>query len=411
MRNFFRKIISLVVILSILSLSPAFATEKKVLDNKTKEVSTIIELTIGKSIMRVNGTEAEVDPGMDTVPVIKSNRTLLPVRTIIETVGGSVEWNAEKKLIILKYQSKEIHITIGSKTAYLDNKEQVLDVAPIIINERTMLPIRFIAESFGFDVDWNAAKQIVTITVIQDDKNDSTIVKDNRTLKTTTYNLNGVEFKMIFVEGGTFIMGSDSRESNQSPEHEVTLSSYLMAETEVTQALWNAVMGLDSGSNEYPIASVTKPECDDFVKKLNDMAHAAGIIPDDINFYLPTEAEWEFASKGGNLSKGYTYSGSNTLSEVGWTSNDGSSVHKVKQKKSNELGLYDMSGNVYEWVADYAGSYSSEAQTNPCNLIPSNQYIKRGGSFYYNDSYRFTSTYRYFYSSTDYTIGVRICLR
>lgn len=215
---------------------------------------------------------------------------------------------------------------------------------------------------------------------------------------------------MVLVEGGTFTMGSNSREANEAPEHEVTLSSYLMGETEVTRALWNTVMDARSGSNEYPIASVTKPQCDVFVEKLNEKAHAAGIIPDDMNFHLPTEAQWEFASKGGNLSKGYTYSGSNTLSEVGWTSNDGGSVHKVKLKKPNELGLYDMSGNVYEWVADYAAPYSSKAQTDPCNLTPSNNYIKRGGSFYYNDLYRFTSTYRYFYSSTDYTIGLRICL-
>ena len=242
------------------------------------------------------------------------------------------------------------------------------------------------------------------------DEDNSNPITDVINLKTTTFNLDGISFTMVLVEGGTFTMGSNSRESNQAPEHEVTLSSYLIGETEVTQALWNAVMGSGGSSDEYPIASVTKPQCDTFVEKLNEMAHAAGIIPDDMNFHVPTEAQWEFASKGGNLSKGYTYSGSDVLSEVGWTSDDGSSVHKVKQKSPNELGLYDMSGNVYEWVADYAADYSSEAQTDPCNLTPSNNYIKRGGSFYYNDSYRFTSTYRYFYSSTDYTIGVRICL-
>ena len=236
-------------------------------------------------------------------------------------------------------------------------------------------------------------------------------------LQTTTYTLNGVDFKMILVEGGTFTMGSDeeasksgTQRSNQANEHQVTLSSYLIGETEVTRALWNTVMGSGSGSNEYPIASVTKPECDTFAQRLSQMAHEAGIIPDDVDFHVPTEAQWEFAAKGGNLSKGYTYAGSNTLSQVGWTSSDGNSVHKVKQKQPNELGIYDMSGNVYEWVADYAHPYTKDAQTNPCNMTPSSNYIKRGGSFYYNDSYRFTSTYRYFYSSTDYTIGVRICL-
>lgn len=118
----------------------------------------------------------------------------------------------------------------------------------------------------------------------------------------------------------------------------------------------------------------------------------------------------EFVAKGGNLSKGYVYAGSNILSDVGWTSDDGINAHALKQKKPNELGLYDMSGNMHEWMMDYAAAYSSKARTNPVNMTPSNNYIKRGGSFYYNDAYRFTSTYRYFYHSTDYTIGLRIAL-
>jgi|GEM_PF-654185 len=235
----------------------------------------------------------------------------------------------------------------------------------------------------------------------------------------TTFDLNGVTFKMVTVEGGTFTMGSDERAkgggtqvSNQKGEHQVTLSTYMIGETEVTRALWNEVMrGTHSNSDlNYPIASVTVADCLAFIKKLNEKAHEAGIIPTDKNFYLPTEAQWEFASKGGNESKGYTYSGSNNLSEVGWTSSDGSSVHPVKKKKPNELGIYDMSGNVYEWVADYAAPYTTEPKTDPCNTTPSNNHIKRGGSFYYNDPYRFTSTYRYFYSATDYTIGLRIVL-
>lgn len=238
-------------------------------------------------------------------------------------------------------------------------------------------------------------------------------------LETTTYDLNGVEFKMILVEGGTFTMGSDTlaqgggtQVSNQAGEHTVTLSSYLIGETEVTRALWNEVMrGTHSDRDlQYPIASVTVPECREFVERLNEQAHAAGIIPDDRNFHLLTEAQWEFAAKGGNESRGYLYAGSNDLSEVGWTSDDGSSVHAVKLKQPNELGIYDMSGNVYEWVADYAAPYSTQPQTDPCNTTPSNNYIKRGGSFYYNDAYRFTCTYRYFYSATDHTIGVRIGL-
>lgn len=238
-------------------------------------------------------------------------------------------------------------------------------------------------------------------------------------LKTADYDLNGVEFKMIYVEGGTFTMGNNERAkeegtqvSNQNGEHQVTLSSYTIGETEVTRALWNEVMYGNHSNNDldYPISSVTVPKCQEFIEKLNQKAHENEMLPGDQNFHMLTETQWKFASKGGNNSKNYIYSGSNKLSEVGWTSDDGGDVHPVKQKKANELGLYDMSGNVYEWVAEYAAPYSTKPQTNPCNTTNSDYYIKQGGSIYYNDNYRFTSTYRYFYSSTDYTISLRIGL-
>ena len=243
--------------------------------------------------------------------------------------------------------------------------------------------------------------------------------QEMKQLQTTIYDLNGVKFTMILVEGGNFIMGSDVRAqeggtqvSNQIGEHQVTLSSYLIGETEVTEALWNEVMRgqYQEGELAYPIANITVSDSNLFVTRLNELAHAQGLIPVDQNFYIPTEAQWEFAAKGGNYSQGYRYAGSDTLSEVGWTSDDGTSVHVIKLKKPNELGIYDMSGNVYEWVADFAQPYSLEAQTDPHISTPSNNYIKRGGSFYYNDEYRFTTTYRYFYASTDYTIGLRIAL-
>ena len=244
----------------------------------------------------------------------------------------------------------------------------------------------------------------------------ATMVQDYSATQETDgirFTLNGVEWKMIMVEKGTFMMGSDnSGQSNEKPAHQVTLTQdYLMGQTEVTEALWNLAMGRSGGRTEYPIASVTRDQCQTFVDNLNALMHEAG-MPAEWNFKMPTEAQWEFAARGGNKSKGYKYCGSDNLDEVAWTSanHSSSAANAVAKKKPNELGLYDMSGNVYEWVFDYPNDYPSTPQTDPCYATRKNQYIKRGGSIYYSDSYRFTPHYRYYYGGTDWTIGFRLCL-
>ena len=241
--------------------------------------------------------------------------------------------------------------------------------------------------------------------------------KGTTDMKTTTYRINGVDFKMILVEPGTFTMGSSDThvEFSESPAHKVTLTKpYLIGETEVTEALWNAVMGKSGGRSDLPKTSVTWPQCAAFAERLTKKAREAGIIDSTVRFALPTEAQWEFAAKGGNRSKGYRYAGSNSIDEVAVTrENSGSdSPIAVKTKQPNELGIYDMSGNAYEWVDAYAGRYSPEAQTDPVSH-PSRKYVKRDGSNYHNfnsESYLFTTTGRYFYGSTDWTIGCRLAL-
>ena len=192
------------------------------------------------------------------------------------------------------------------------------------------------------------------------------------------YTVNGVSFKMIAVKGGTFQMGSDDGYEWEKPVHQVTLSDYYIGETEVTQELWSAVMGSNpsrfSGNMQCPVEMVSWNDCQTFISKLNELTGAT--------FRLPTEAQWEFAARGGNNSQGYIYSGSNTIDDVAWyTSNSSSTTHPVKTKAPNELGIYDMSGNVLEWCSDWYGSYSSAAQTDPTGSSTGSYRVIRGGSW------------------------------
>lgn len=199
-----------------------------------------------------------------------------------------------------------------------------------------------------------------------------------------TFTVNGVVFKMIFVEGGTFSMGSDSGDSNEKPVHSVTLSDYMIGETEVTQDLWQAVMGSNpsnfTGDMQRPVETVSWNDCQDFIEKLNELTGE--------HFSLPTEAQWEYAARGGKYSEGYVYSGSNTIDDVAWyTENSSSSTHPVKAKQANELGLYDMSGNVWEWCHDWFDSYTSTSVTDPMGPSSGSRRVVRGGGWDYDATY------------------------
>ena len=227
------------------------------------------------------------------------------------------------------------------------------------------------------------------------------------------FTVNGVSFDMVRVEGGTFRMGATAEQeedaySNEKPVHSVTLSSYYIGKTEVTQALWQAVMGTNPSAfkgADLPVECVSWNDCQEFIQKLNSLTGR--------NFRLPTEAEWEFACRGGNKSNGYKYSGSDNLGTVAWyDDNSGNKTHSVATKSPNELGIYDMSGNVWEWCADWYGDYSSGAQTNPTGPLSGSGRVGRGGSWS-NDVRCCRSSFRfdiYYPTIRGSDLGLRLAL-
>lgn len=176
--------------------------------------------------------------------------------------------------------------------------------------------------------------------------------------------------------GATSEQGSDA-DSDEKPTYSVTLSNFSIGETEVTQELWQAVMGSNPShfkDKQNPVEQVSWEDCQEFVKKLNQLTGK--------QFRLPTEAEWEYAARGGNKSKGYKYAGGNTLRDVAWyIDNSSSKTHPVKTKQANELGLYDMSGNVWEWCQDWYSSYGSSHQTDPTGPASGSNRVDRGGGW------------------------------
>ena len=193
---------------------------------------------------------------------------------------------------------------------------------------------------------------------------------------------------MVFVEGGTFTMGCTSElekdaRNSAKPTHQVTLSSFQIGKFEVTQEEWQAVMGSNPSKfkgNKHPVENVSWNDCQVFIQKLNDLTGKW--------FRLPTEAEWEYAARGGRKSLRNEYSGSNNLDIVAWhCGNSGSVTHDVGKKAPNELGIHDMSGNVFEWCQDRFANYNNYNQTNPTGPSSNSDCVYRGGSWYYDIVY------------------------
>ncbi|MBR6980466.1 MAG: formylglycine-generating enzyme family protein [Prevotella sp.] len=242
---------------------------------------------------------------------------------------------------------------------------------------------------------------------------------------------------MVPIEGGTFNMGTsigpekdkkdkkgmkiqkgkkdDKVDEDEGPVHQVTISSFSLGRYEVTQEQWEAVMGENPSyfkDGNLPVECVSWEDCQEFITKLNEKTGK--------QFRLPTEAEWEYAARGGNISKGYNYAGGNDLDSVGWYeknaygrhwSNANYGTHPGGQKKPNELGLYDMSGNVWEWCSDFYGDYGSSAQKDPTGATKGNFRVCRGGCWFdKSKDHRVANRYYWFPDNRYYFVGLRLAL-
>ena len=238
-------------------------------------------------------------------------------------------------------------------------------------------------------VVWKVEDTADADTAVVDTISDAELEELFNAAAVRTYTVNGVSFDMVSVAGGTFTMGATSEQGSdaygsEKPAHQVTLSDFMIGKTEVTQELWQAVIGSNPSyhsGNNLPVEEVSYKDCQEFIKKLNSLT--------GLNFRLPTEAEWEYAARGGNKSNGYKYSGSNDIGSVAWyeETTNGSGTKSVATKAPNELGLYDMSGNVWEWCSDWYGDYSSGSQTNPKGPSSGSLRVYRGGSWGINAMY------------------------
>ncbi len=252
----------------------------------------------------------------------------------------------------------------------------------------------------------------------------------------TVFVVNGVTFKMVQVDGGSFMMGASNSYLDERPVHQVTLSSFKIGQTEVTQELWMAVMGNNpSYFNEYgnsdygsyhssenygtnlqrPVEWVSWNDCQEFISNLNQITGK--------NFRLLTEAEWEYAARGGNNSQGFLYAGSNTLVDVAWYVSTipsiehgtvGYGTQTVATKLPNELGLYDMTGNVREWCHDWYNSnyYSESPSTNPQGPDSGTYRVLRGGCWanYQKQDLYLSRRFIESFNHLDYGIGLRLAL-
>ena len=379
------------------SLYKPFEQQVTVTDNNTTSLDVTLVPNFA-NITLTTDTESEIwidgrqrgkgkctlnlELGEYTVEVKRpSHRTVSDVITVSELTDRTIQLSSPTPI----YGIMDISSTPSRATVLVDGVE--VGQTPLILDNVLVGSRKVTLKKEGYELYEKAvtftenADNALAITLVETPKVSVAINGPKK-----TYTVNGVSFTRVDVEGGTFTMGATNEqgrdaESDEKPTHKVTLSNYSIGETEVTQALWQAVMGSNpsyfTGDLQRPVENVSWYDCQTFISKLNELTGE--------NFRLPTEAEWEYAARGGNKSKGYKYSGSNTIGDVAWyDSNSSYTTHPVKTKRPNELGIYDMSGNVCEWCSDWYDSsyYSSSPATNPTGPSSGSNRVLRGGSWF-----------------------------
>ena len=320
---------------------------------------------------------------------LESNRTY-----VLTLLGNTQQQAQQSQILTIKYSPSSATVLVDNKMVNGSN-----GVA------QTTLPVgqhSFVVACDGYESEEGTVKlkasassnlQITLskeATAIQQSPVSHPIVAQQPVAQTPVTNVenisipvkDGISIDMVRVEAGTFTMGATAEMKEpydwEKPTHRVTLTNdYYIDKYEVTQVLWQAVMGNNPSKfkgDNLPVEKVSWDDCQEFISKLNRITGKT--------FRLPTEAEWEYAARGGKKSRGYQYSGSNNLSDVAWYGdNSGNKTHAVGTKQPNELGIYDMSGNVWEWCQDLYGRYSSYSQTNPTGANNGLYRMNRGGSW------------------------------
>lgn len=308
----------------------------------------------------------------------------------IETIQNEISWyqNEVKKLEGLLSQKEDEYksVELANQLAQQDNKKYQEQIDELKSEVNRLMSTKF------------------NVSISPHIQQDSSNIR--------AFDVKGASFNMIRVEGGLFVMGASLGDKkaadNEKPSHSVTLSDYWIGETQVTQELWLAVMGYNPSHFKLdfkrPVECVSWYDCKKFIDTLNEITGEA--------FCMPTEAQWEFAARGGNLSRGYIFAGSNQIKEVAWYAGDQKfGTHRVGLLSPNELGIHDMSGNVFEWCKDWYSNYTEDEKIDPNG--PSNGTVRviRGGCWCYDlDGCRVSFRARHSLNDKRHYIGLRLAL-